>query len=373
MATLATRIVLAGSGGKVHKPVPLGERRPTVSVVIPCYNYGHYLDTCVGSVLDQPGIDVEVIIVDDCSPDGSGDVAEELARRDSRVRVIRHPVNTGHIRTYNDGLWSATGTYVTLVSADDLVAPGALSRAAALMEAHPTVGFTYGACVRFTSGLPEVRSAVDAWITWSGHDWLRLRCRSGFNVIASPEVVMRTALLRKIGGYREDLPHSGDFEMWLRASSQGDVGYVVGADQAMYRVHESNMHKTMFDSGNVNGQFIDLKQRAESFTAVFDTLNGNPVLARLERRAARTLATEAVDHASYAFARGFTSFPVARFEDLAYQLDPSVGRTGPGRGLQRRKALGMSTLRVNPLWAPYAVKLRVEERARRWRRARVGI
>ena len=99
-------------------------RRPSVSVVIPCYNYGHYLPDSVGSVLAQPGVDVDVVIVDDTSTDYSAVVAEELVASDPRVALIRHPKNRGHIATYNDGLDAVKGDYTTLLSADDLSDPG---------------------------------------------------------------------------------------------------------------------------------------------------------------------------------------------------------------------------------------------------------
>ena len=72
---------------------------------------------------------------------------------------------------------------------------------------------------------------------------------------------MRTSVLRKIGGYRPDLPHAGDFEMWLRAAAVSDVGFLVGVDQAYYRQHSDNMHRRAFESGSAHGQLIDLKQR----------------------------------------------------------------------------------------------------------------
>jgi glycosyltransferase involved in cell wall biosynthesis len=79
-------------------------RRPTVTVVIPCYNYGHYLPTALSSVLDQPGVDVEAIVIDDASPDGSGAIVRQLAAADERIRPIVHERNRGHIATYNEGL-----------------------------------------------------------------------------------------------------------------------------------------------------------------------------------------------------------------------------------------------------------------------------
>src|SRR4051794_13884437 len=110
-----------------------------VSVIVPCYNYGRFLEQCVGSVLSQDGVDVEVLVIDDASPDGSAEAARALGR-DPRVQVSCHAENRGHIATYNEGLAWARGDYLLLLSADDCLTPGALTRAATLMDAHPAVG-----------------------------------------------------------------------------------------------------------------------------------------------------------------------------------------------------------------------------------------
>jgi glycosyltransferase involved in cell wall biosynthesis len=101
---------------RMHRPTPF-VGAPRVSVVIPCYRYGVYLPAAVASALDQADLDVDVLIVDDASPDDSAKVAEELASADPRVDVLVHEENAGHIRTYNDGLAKATGDYLVLLSA----------------------------------------------------------------------------------------------------------------------------------------------------------------------------------------------------------------------------------------------------------------
>ena len=123
-------------------------RRPTVSVVVPCYNYARYLRDAVDSVLSQEGVDVDVLIVDDYSSDGSAEVASSLAAGDERVRVIVHGQNVGHIATYNEGLASVAGDYVVLLSADDMLTPGALAGATSLMEARPNVRVRVRPCQR---------------------------------------------------------------------------------------------------------------------------------------------------------------------------------------------------------------------------------
>ena len=128
----------------------------SVSVVIPCYKYGHFLEEAVSSVLDdQEGVDVRVLIIDDASPDDSADAAAKIAARDPRVEVLVHSTNKGNIATYNEGLleW-AQGDYTALVSADDRLTPGALRRARDLLDAHPEVGFVYGTALWFWQDQP---------------------------------------------------------------------------------------------------------------------------------------------------------------------------------------------------------------------------
>ena len=122
----------------------------TVDVVIPCYNYARYLRGCVQSVLSQPDVAVRVLIIDDASSDETAQVGSALAEADRRVEFHRHVVNKGHIATYNEGLleWSASD-YVALLSADDLLAPGSLSRAVRVMNGDQSIGMVYGSTVHF--------------------------------------------------------------------------------------------------------------------------------------------------------------------------------------------------------------------------------
>src|ERR1700712_5751565 len=189
-------LALAGTGAVQYEPESSTTKLGRATVVIPCYNYGRYLSDAVAAALDQPGLDMDVIVVDDCSTDGTGDVAADLAENASRVSVIQHAHNLGHIATYNDGLSSATGEFVALVSADDLLTRGSLSRSAALMRSHADVGFVYGRTVHFKGNVPKPRTKTQAWITWPGERWIEARCRAGYNAIASPEVLMRTAVVQ---------------------------------------------------------------------------------------------------------------------------------------------------------------------------------
>src|SRR5262249_36520317 len=159
-------------------------QRAAVSVVVPAFNYGHFLPDCLASVLDQEGVDVDVLVIDDASTDNTFDVASDFSDLDPRVRVVRHQHNRGHIETFNEGLVAATAPYVLKLDADDMLAPGALARSTALLDANPNVGFVSGP-VRAVSRPPSRASArrVRRWTISPGRDWLARRCDGACNTI----------------------------------------------------------------------------------------------------------------------------------------------------------------------------------------------
>jgi CDP-glycerol glycerophosphotransferase len=99
---------------------------PRISVVLPVYGVEQYLDGCLDSVLAQPGDGVEVIAVDDASPDGCGKILDHRAGRDPRLRVVHLAVNGGPGHARNIGRELATGDYVWFIDGDDAVAAGAV-------------------------------------------------------------------------------------------------------------------------------------------------------------------------------------------------------------------------------------------------------
>jgi glycosyltransferase involved in cell wall biosynthesis len=114
-----------------------------ISVVIPCYNYGRYLPDCLNSVLQQHSNErLEAIVVDDASTDETPQVLSAI--RDARVRVIRHPVNKGHVAALWSGFQAAQGDFISRLDADDRYRPNFLSTLLPKLEAHPEVGMAYG-------------------------------------------------------------------------------------------------------------------------------------------------------------------------------------------------------------------------------------
>jgi glycosyltransferase involved in cell wall biosynthesis len=215
-----------------------------IDVVVPCYNYGRFLERCVGALLAQKDVATRVLVLDDASTDDTPVVGRALAVSDSRVTFRRHDVNRGHIATYNEGLlgW-ASAEYSLLISADDVVAPGALARATRLLNLHPEVGMAYGMAlvIEEDADPPAVPPpTVEESRVIAGERFLRHCCERAYCPVSTPTAVVRTSVQKTCGGYSSDLPHSGDLEMWMRFALQGPIG-VLRSVQAFYRWHAANM------------------------------------------------------------------------------------------------------------------------------------
>jgi glycosyltransferase EpsJ len=100
---------------------------PEVSVIIPLYNVEDYLSECLDSVVNQSLQNIEIILIDDGSPDKSGEIADEYAERDSRIKVF-HQSNRGVGHARNAGIESARGEFVYIMDSDDWLEPAALQR-----------------------------------------------------------------------------------------------------------------------------------------------------------------------------------------------------------------------------------------------------
>lgn len=312
---------------------------PSVDVVIPCYNYAHFLPACVKSVLDQPGVDVRVLVIDDCSPDNTPGVVAELKAADPRVEGYRHEVNKGHIATYNEGLldW-AKADYTVLLSADDMLAPGALARAAAVFERYPKVGMVYARGVYYLDhdDLPKTVELPLGVGHWSGAKWIEDRCKSGHNVISSPEVVVRTSVQQSVGGYLPDLPHAGDLEMWMRIAAVSDIAYVRGRPGAYYRVHAQSMFRTEYSTFTA-----DLEQRRDAYDRFFANHPALPGGKRLRALAQRALARESLWTACRAYDRDrLDEVPADALADFALKTYPAAMALPEYSAYRRRQRLG---------------------------------
>jgi glycosyltransferase involved in cell wall biosynthesis len=128
---------------------------PKLSVIIPNYNHGQYLQGCLNAVLVQSQPAHEIIIIDDGSTDNSVQIIEELARHHPTLKFFRNEVNRGVIFTINRGIDLSTGDYVCTLAADDQVQQGLFEKSLKILARYPHAGLSGTICrfINETSGL----------------------------------------------------------------------------------------------------------------------------------------------------------------------------------------------------------------------------
>jgi hypothetical protein len=197
----------------------------------------------------------------------------------------------------------------------------------------------YGGAPWFESSdaLPKARTGEAKARIWSGFDWISERCKRATSTIASPEVMVRTAWYKDLGGYRDDLPHTADLEMWLRIAAHSDVAFLRGVDQAFYRAHRQSMSRTTFGS-----QVDDLRQRKLCFDVLFQSSRLSPQdVSRLKQSTDRALAREALWRACRLLDKGeVDSERVQKLEQFACRVYPGAGQLPESRLLRNRRRIG---------------------------------
>jgi len=201
--------------------------RPLVSVVTPFHNTAPFLAHCIESVLAQTYSDFEYILVDNCSTDRSGIIAESFARRDPRIRLIRRTQLLSQVQNYNGALAeiSDASQYCKIVQADDFVFSECLQLMVQAFDQSESIGLVSSYWLKGTtvwgSGFPTDTTVLP------GKDMARLYLRERLYVFGSPTTVMyRSSIVRHHKPfYDESLLHE-DTEKCMQILERWDFGFV---------------------------------------------------------------------------------------------------------------------------------------------------
>lgn len=206
--------------------------RPTVTVVIPCYNQARFLPAAVASVLDQRYPRVECLVVNDGSLDDTSGVASRLG-----VALIEQ-ANQGLSAARNAGLAAARSELVVFLDADDALLPDALEAAARTLAPDPAAAAVVGRCQAMDADgnvLPAVHARVDGSRLYE--EWLSR------NFVWTPGAAMfRRRALDEIGGFPPGLGPAADYAVYLRLARAGAVR-VIAQDLVRYRQHDMSMSR----------------------------------------------------------------------------------------------------------------------------------
>lgn len=221
---------------KVLEDAWIGEQYDVdVSVIVPTFNYAHFLLNCLGSINAQTFKgNVEVIVVDDCSTDDTQEVLSELTAR-PRLQVIRHSENRGLCNALNTGHERAKGKYAINVDADNMLPLDALETLYDAMEAKPWIDVASGGLARYDKD--GKHSIQTDWPFRSVDPAGQL---NHLNQVPSTSM-MRRRSFERLGGYRVRQNKNEDGEYWCRAISAGlRFERVTDKPVLIYRFHGDN-------------------------------------------------------------------------------------------------------------------------------------
>lgn len=274
---------------------------PLVSVVIPCRNRAHFLRPTIESVLAQDYPDIECIVVDAASTDGTVEILKSYG---DRIRWVSEPDN-GHADAINKGWKLSRGDILAWLNADDMWAvPSAVSTAVGYLREHPDVGVVYGD-----------NDQVDAEGRWmrrfNVRDWdLEYAVMNCFYTITQPAAFMRRTILEKVGWLDTAFVSKKDHELWLRIGLAGKLAHIPNVLAV-----ERMMPGYLADRGDVTAA------ACVELTRKFFTLPQVPEALRLRQR--RAMSNACLVAAQYAWADGRLWGSILKYSGKAVLHDPS--------------------------------------------------
>lgn len=221
-------------------------KQPLISVIIPCYNYGRFLNDCINSLLSQTYKNWECIIVDDGSIDDSLEIIRSISGKDERIRYVSQK-NSGPTVARNKGLELAKGEFIQFLDADDLLEGQKFEKQISIFRQHPDHDIVYSGVSYFSTSSPsllfdniDLRSGP--WmknLSGKGDVMILELLNRNIMVISSP--LIRKILFDKNGCFDATLSYNEDWELWLRFALKNAAFYFDSNSntKALVRVHES--------------------------------------------------------------------------------------------------------------------------------------
>jgi glycosyltransferase involved in cell wall biosynthesis len=194
-----------------------------ISVIIPCYNYGHLISETINSLLQQTYQDIEVIVINDGSTDNTEQVVKAFGEKDSRVKYHTY-TNAGLGTSRNRGLEHATGDYIQFLDADDLLESKKFEVQLQIFNKNPEVDIVYSSVRYFTKNAFDQSDRLltywgpnEEWmpkITGKGQDILPQVLKGNFSHLSSP--LFKRCIVTEVGLFDNDLSAVADYQFLLR-------------------------------------------------------------------------------------------------------------------------------------------------------------
>jgi glycosyltransferase involved in cell wall biosynthesis len=208
---------------------------PRLSVVLPVYNGARFLASALDSVLSQDFREFECIAINDGSTDQSPLILEEYQRRDSRLRVV-HQHNVGVVETLNRGISLSRAPFIARMDADDVCLPGRFTTQMRHFKERNDLG-VLGGQIQLIDEKGHLLRTVD--YPASGKELESFLFKG--SPVAHPAVMLRKAVMQKVGLYRKAFKHAEDYDLWLRVHEAGYAIENLKVPLIGYRQHTENV------------------------------------------------------------------------------------------------------------------------------------
>lgn len=257
-----------------------------MSVIMPVYNVERYVDTAIDSVLAQKGVDYELVVVNDGSTDGTGDIVHARAQSNSRIRVVDQANSGRPSIARNRGMHAARGAIITFLDGDDIFLPGKLERTIAAYVRHPEVGIVFHDLKRMSESgellegtyLSEFKFPEHAleYMTREGADVLLggERFYSYASSIYCPLMMCSTTIRRRLleseaAWFREDMRCGEDIDLWFRLLAKTRAVFIQATLGAYrYRPDSTTQDREDFLLGTLRAHRMNLERAASVLTPV---------------------------------------------------------------------------------------------------------
>ena len=307
----ATRSALRASQASQapSQPKRKGAATTKVSVCIPTYNGAEYVGAALTSVLEQTVSDFELIVVDDCSTDGTEDVVRSIS--DPRLRYFKNTERLGLVGNWNRSYELSSGRYVSIFHQDDVMAPDNIEQKVRALDENPSVGFVYSnvhqidAQGKLLSEWWYFKPEPDENGVCPGGDFFETLL-SGPNIVCCPSAMVKRECFERLGGFDPRLPFTADWEMWLRIALHYDVAYLV-EPLVKYRRHD----------GMETRNFVEARELESYYRAKSLALEKYPELVR-EVRAKRSKLDQ--EHMDLALKRARQHFRQEQYDEAKQYL-----------------------------------------------------
>ena len=214
---------------------------PEVSVIMSVFNAEKTVGSATRSVIEQEYKDIEFIICNDGSSDGSGAVIEEYSSLDYRIKVIKNETNQGLPKCLNRCIKLAKGKYIARQDADDTSLSYRLKDQVDFLERNEKFSFVGSSCF-----LMDHNGTI--WGFRGVKEQPTIEDLLKMNRFVHPSVILRSSFFEHVGLYDENLLRSQDYELWLRAYSTGIYGYNLRYPMIIYREDGKDFQRKSFSA-----------------------------------------------------------------------------------------------------------------------------